>query len=119
MLHRSLDDGAETEMANLLEWAEERELIDGRVHRTLMKEFSRRIEKKTRRRRTGGVLQNLTRRRATGTPPSTLVPLHGMSQVASQPNLISRSTPSLQTPASSQVGQTTTQPMLWPSGISF
>jgi hypothetical protein len=53
MLHRSADDsnGVETEMANLLDWAEERKLIDGRVHSVLMKEFSRRIESKTRQRR--------------------------------------------------------------------
>ena len=53
MLHRSADDsnGVETEMANLLEWAEEKKLIDDRVHAALMKEFSRRIESKTRQRR--------------------------------------------------------------------
>jgi len=53
MLHRSADEsnGVETEMAKLLDWAEERELIDGKVHDALMKEFSRRIETKTRQRR--------------------------------------------------------------------
>lgn len=53
MLHRSADDsnGVETEMANLLDWAEDRKLIDDRVHAVLMKEFSRRIESKTRQRR--------------------------------------------------------------------
>lgn len=53
MLHRSADDsnGVETEMAKLLDWAEERTLIDSKVHATLMKEFSRRIESKTRQRR--------------------------------------------------------------------
>lgn len=52
MLHRSADDGGvETEMSKLLDWAEERRLIDGEVHSILMKEFSRRIESKTRKRR--------------------------------------------------------------------
>jgi diacylglycerol kinase (ATP) len=52
MLHRSADDGGvETEMSKLLDWAEERHLIDGQVHSVLMKEFSRRIESKTRQRR--------------------------------------------------------------------
>lgn len=53
MLHRSADEsgGVETEMAKLLDWAEERQLIDGKVHAALMKEFSRRIENKTRQRR--------------------------------------------------------------------
>lgn len=52
MLHRSADDGGvETEMSKLLDWAEERQLIDGQVHAILMKEFSRRIESKTRKRR--------------------------------------------------------------------
>lgn len=108
MLHRSLDDGgAETEMSKLLEWAEERELIDGKVHRILMKEFSRRIENKTRKRRQGGnfnvhsqqqgVLHNLTR--AIGS--SSALPTHAgnnngsvgnhnnshISHALSQPNL--------------------------------
>lgn len=50
MLHRAADDGggAETEMAKLLDWAEERQIIDQNVHATLMKEFSRRIESKIR-----------------------------------------------------------------------
>lgn len=53
MLHRSNDEsgGVETEMAKLLDWAEERQIIDRNVHSTLMKEFSRRIESKTRQRR--------------------------------------------------------------------
>ena len=53
MLHRSADhsNGVETEMANLLDWAEDKGLIDGQVHGALMKEFSRRIESKTRQRR--------------------------------------------------------------------
>lgn len=53
MLHRSADEsnGVETEMAKLLDWAEERHLIDTKVHAALMKEFSRRIESKTRQRR--------------------------------------------------------------------
>jgi hypothetical protein len=38
-------------MSKLLDWAEERQLIDGQVHSMLMKEFSRRIESKTRQRR--------------------------------------------------------------------
>ena len=53
MLHRSADDsnGVETEMAKLLDWAEDRNLIDSKVHAALMKEFSRRIESMTRQRR--------------------------------------------------------------------
>ena len=53
MLHRSANDsnGIETEMANLLDWAKTRQLIDGKVHETMMKEFSKRIESKTRQRR--------------------------------------------------------------------
>lgn len=53
MLHRSHDEsgGVETEVAKLLDWAEERKIIDRNVHSTLMKEFSRRIESKTRQRR--------------------------------------------------------------------
>ena len=52
MLHRSADDGGvEMEMSKLLDWAEERSMIDGQVHSILMKEFSRRIESKTRQRR--------------------------------------------------------------------
>lgn len=52
MLHKSEDDnGVETEMAKLLDWAEERKLITADTHYTLMKEFSRRIEYKTRQRR--------------------------------------------------------------------
>jgi Diacylglycerol kinase accessory domain len=53
MLHRSADEsgGVETEMAKLLDWAEERKIINRNVHGILMKEFSRRIENKTRQRR--------------------------------------------------------------------
>jgi diacylglycerol kinase (ATP) len=53
MLHRALEEGGgiETEVANLLEWAEEKNIIQRDTHATLMKEFSRRIEKKTRERR--------------------------------------------------------------------
>jgi diacylglycerol kinase (ATP) len=53
MLHRSADEsnGVETEVSKLLDWAEDRKLIDGKVHDSLMKEFSRRIESKTRQRR--------------------------------------------------------------------
>lgn len=52
MLHRSADDGGvETEMSKLLDWAEARNMIDSQVHAILMKEFSRRIESKTRQRR--------------------------------------------------------------------
>ena len=53
MLHRSADEshGVETEMAKLLDWAEDRKYIDNKTHAVLMKEFSRRIESKTRERR--------------------------------------------------------------------
>lgn len=53
MLHRSADDsnGVETEMSKILDWAEERNYIDNETHAILMKEFSRRIENKTRERR--------------------------------------------------------------------
>lgn len=52
MLHRSADDGGvETEMSKLLDWAEERQIIDSEVHSIMMKEYSRRIESKTRKRR--------------------------------------------------------------------
>mmetsp|Transcript_2206 Transcript_2206/g.4455 ORF Transcript_2206/g.4455 Transcript_2206/m.4455 type:complete len:1021 (-) Transcript_2206:1848-4910(-) len=63
MLHRSADDGGiETEMSKLLDWAEDRSLIDGQVHTLLMKEFSRRIETKTRHKRQGqNMIQNLKR----------------------------------------------------------
>lgn len=56
MLHRSADDGGvETEMSKLLEWAEARKMIDSHVHSLLMKEFSRRIESKSRQRRAAAV----------------------------------------------------------------
>lgn len=53
MLHRSPDEsgGIETEVGKLLDWAEERQIIDRNVHSSLMKEFSRRIETKTRQKR--------------------------------------------------------------------
>jgi Diacylglycerol kinase accessory domain len=53
MLHRSAVDsnGVETEMANLLDWAEDKQLITEQIHAALMQEFSRRIESKTRQRR--------------------------------------------------------------------
>jgi diacylglycerol kinase (ATP) len=53
MLHRSAEEsnGVETEVAKVLDWAEESRLIDNRVHAAIMKEFSRRIESKTRERR--------------------------------------------------------------------
>ena len=53
MLHRSADDsnGVETEMAKLLDWAKTRHLINDNVHEKMMKEFSKRIESKTRQRR--------------------------------------------------------------------
>lgn len=53
MLHRSADEsnGVESEMAKLLDWAEESSLIDSDVHAAMMREFSRRIESKTRERR--------------------------------------------------------------------
>jgi hypothetical protein len=53
MLHCPANDsnGVETEMSKLLEWAEERKYINGKTHAVLMKEFSRRIENKTRERR--------------------------------------------------------------------
>uniref|UniRef100_A0A7R9ZRF4 Diacylglycerol kinase accessory domain-containing protein n=1 Tax=Craspedostauros australis TaxID=1486917 RepID=A0A7R9ZRF4_9STRA len=53
MLHRSANEniGVETEMANLLDWAQEKSYINEDVHATMMKEFSRRIESKIRQRR--------------------------------------------------------------------
>ena len=118
MLHRSLDDGAETEMSKLLEWAEERKLIDGRVHRTLMKEFSRRIESKARgRQATGGVLQQLKRLRGgVGKQGNVVSATHsggGMSQTLSQPNLQTQVAPQ------PYHGQHVSPPPQWQSGISF
>jgi len=124
MLHRSLDgDGAETEMSKLLEWAEDRQLIDGPVHRILMKEFSRRIESKTRRRRAsgngGGVLQNLTRR-AIGSSSGALASSHGMSHNLSQPNFIPGDPAYQQSQQQPQQQPRLQHPnMQWPSGISF
>ncbi len=53
MLHRSADEsnGVETEVAKLLDWAKTGQLIDEKVHEKMMKEFSKRIESKTRQRR--------------------------------------------------------------------
>lgn len=53
MLHRAAAEGGgvETEVGSLLEWAEERQIIDKNVHATLMREFSRRIESKNRAKR--------------------------------------------------------------------
>ena len=53
MLHRAAEGGGgvEIEVADLLEWAEENNIIKRDAHATLMKEFSRRIESKTRERR--------------------------------------------------------------------
>ena len=53
MLHRAAPEGGgvETEVGSLLEWAEERQIIDKNVHATLMREFSRRIESKNRAKR--------------------------------------------------------------------
>jgi Diacylglycerol kinase accessory domain len=60
MLHRSADDGGvEVEMSKLLDWAEERKMIDSQVHSILMKEFSRRIESKTRQRRAAKAQANV------------------------------------------------------------
>ena len=73
MLHRSADDGGvETEMSKLLDWAEERHMIDRQVHGVLMKEFSRRIESKTRQRRVraqngNGVMSQLKKAISSGT----------------------------------------------------
>jgi len=53
MLHRAAAEGGgvETEVGSLLEWAEERQIIDKNIHATLMREFSRRIESKKRAKR--------------------------------------------------------------------
>jgi len=53
MLHRATEEGGgvETEVAKLLDWAKEKEIINHAAHGTLTKEFSRRIESKTRARR--------------------------------------------------------------------
>eukprot|EP00531_Pseudo-nitzschia_arenysensis_P000470 CAMPEP_0116127858 /NCGR_PEP_ID=MMETSP0329-20121206/7056_1 /TAXON_ID=697910 /ORGANISM="Pseudo-nitzschia arenysensis, Strain B593" /LENGTH=1025 /DNA_ID=CAMNT_0003621969 /DNA_START=35 /DNA_END=3112 /DNA_ORIENTATION=- len=53
MLHRSADEsnGVETEVAKLLDWAKSGQLIDDKGHEAMMKEFSKRIESKTRQRR--------------------------------------------------------------------
>jgi hypothetical protein len=81
MLHRSPDEsgGVETEMAKLLDWAEERKIIDRSAHATMMKEFSRRIESKTRQRRVksqDNLMQSLkraisTRNTVSSTSPGT------------------------------------------------
>ena len=53
MLHRANEEGGgvEAEIAKLLNWAKEEEIIGPEAHGTLMREFSRRIESKTRARR--------------------------------------------------------------------
>merc|ERR1712045_903428 len=53
MLHRATEEGGgvEAEVAKLLNWAEDKKIIDHAAHGTLMREFSRRIESKTRARR--------------------------------------------------------------------
>lgn len=53
MLHRATEEGGgvETEVAKLLDWAEESQIINHEAHGTLMREFSRRIESTTRARR--------------------------------------------------------------------
>lgn len=76
MLHRSPDEsgGVETEMAKLLDWAEERKIIDRSAHATMMKEFSRRIESKTRQRRVksqDNLMQSLKRAISTRNMSST------------------------------------------------
>ena len=52
MLHRATEEGGgvETEVSNLLDWAEERHIIDKNAHATLMREFSRQVESKKRQR---------------------------------------------------------------------
>lgn len=73
MLHRSANEsnGVETEMANLLDWASDRELIAPKVHDAMMKEFSRRIESKTRERREKRHYQNTFLKRAIGSSSGT------------------------------------------------
>eukprot|EP00529_Nitzschia_sp_RCC80_P008433 CAMPEP_0113469782 /NCGR_PEP_ID=MMETSP0014_2-20120614/16086_1 /TAXON_ID=2857 /ORGANISM="Nitzschia sp." /LENGTH=1176 /DNA_ID=CAMNT_0000362289 /DNA_START=355 /DNA_END=3885 /DNA_ORIENTATION=+ /assembly_acc=CAM_ASM_000159 len=83
MLHRSADEsnGVESEMAKLLDWAEESRLIDTSVHAAMMREFSRRIESKTRERRDNTVDQpifSLKRARKSGGN------LHGRQQSFAQ-----------------------------------
>merc|ERR1711957_181284 len=53
LLHRATEEGGgvEAEVAKLLNWAEEKKIIDHVAHQTLNREFSRRIESKTRARR--------------------------------------------------------------------
>jgi hypothetical protein len=66
-------------MAKLLDWAEERKIIDRSAHATMMKEFSRRIESKTRQRRVksqDNLMQSLkraisTRNTVSSTSPGT------------------------------------------------
>jgi hypothetical protein len=79
MLHRSPDEsgGVETEMAKLLDWAEERKIIDRSAHATMMKEFSRRIESKTRQRRVksqDNLMQSLKRAITTRNTASNISP---------------------------------------------
>jgi len=52
MLHKTGGDtGTESILAEVLEWAEDQSIIDREIHNALMKEYSRRIESKTRDRR--------------------------------------------------------------------
>lgn len=76
MLHRSAGEsnGAESEMAKLLDWGEDRGLITTKVHAALMKEFSRRIESKTRQRRdksNENLMVSLKRAIKAGNTPAT------------------------------------------------
>mmetsp|Transcript_10105 Transcript_10105/g.14823 ORF Transcript_10105/g.14823 Transcript_10105/m.14823 type:complete len:873 (+) Transcript_10105:124-2742(+) len=76
MLHRSPFEsgGVETEMAKLLDWAEDRKVINRDVHTVLMKEFSRRIENKSRERRVRSQDNlMLTLRRAIGSTTSNSI----------------------------------------------
>ncbi len=62
MLHKAeADVGGDvaTEMTSVLDWAEERKIIDGGQHAALMKEFSRRIEGMRMKKRKGGSRDNL------------------------------------------------------------
>lgn len=91
MLHRSPDEsgGVETEMAKLLDWAEEKAYIDRNVYSILMREYSRRIESKTRQRRSrsqDNLMFSLKRAIATGTGTPSL---HKSNSSSSYSNHIS------------------------------
>lgn len=85
MLHRSVDDwGVEMEMSKLLDWAEERNMIDGQVHSILMKEFSRRIESKTRQRRVraqDNIMSTLKKAISSGAMASTSASMNSKSNI--------------------------------------